>query len=145
MHRKVKIYIACAIRDVPENDKDNFLRYVKRSRERLRKLGMEVLDYVSPDRVEKVNIYRHDMEQVEEADMLVVISDYGSFGAGMELMHAIANTVPILVVSKNRTHKMISDAAKIHRFISCRTNVSNAAALQRAVEEVLQTQGVSLK
>ena len=138
MKNKLKVYVACAIRDVPQDRKESFLGYVNRSKSRLRKIGVEVLDFVMPEDVECTNIYVHDMQQVEKADMLIVICDIGSIGAGIEFEHAVQSKKPILVVSGGITHKMLSDAAKVHKFIKCRSNVSNMGGLIRAFHDATQ-------
>jgi len=96
-----KIYIGCAL--VSKNYEKDYLKPIKDLFQELRDRGFEVLEFKSfddPNLSINEEIYRHDINCVENADAMLAICDHFSTGLGYELGIAIEKRgIPVLATA----------------------------------------------
>src|SRR5947207_129628 len=98
-----KVYVGCAITTVPDGKVLEFKDCIEKIKSELRDAGFEVLQFKTathPNATDK-EVYIHDIRNcVEEADIMLAISDHSSTGLGYELATAIEKMgIPVLAVA----------------------------------------------
>ena len=95
-----KLYVGCAINNLPEDKKQEFLAMIDGLKNQLRK-HFEVLDFLGTASSSLENIYTRDIiECVGQADLMVAICDHPSTGLGYEMATAIeVRKIPVLAMA----------------------------------------------
>ena len=100
-----KIYVGCAITNIPE--KKDFASSIAELKNELRKAGFEILEFMSvlKEKPTYEEIYIHDIRNsIEHADAMLAILDHPSTGMGYELATAIEKCgIPVLVVANEES------------------------------------------
>lgn len=82
---KVTLYVGCALTQASEE----FRQAVAELKIVLRGVGFEILEFFDLKAGTPTEVTRHDLEQVENSDLMVGIADQPSLGLGAELMYRV--------------------------------------------------------
>ncbi len=113
--KKQRMYLACALRNAPHEFVENVMEF----RERLeRELPIEILRFIdlnTDPRPSHTDIFMWDMQQVNRADVVLVICDEPSFGSGFETAMALTWGKPVLMVAhEKRVISSFPEGINIH-------------------------------
>ncbi len=107
--QEFKIYIGCALTLAPpvfQGEVDHLKNKLKTTP------NIEVLDFFGLGSGTPREVYEHDMECVEQADLMVAICDYPGIGLGWEMGTRVRQLQkPILVLAHTESHitRLIQD------------------------------------
>jgi hypothetical protein len=98
-----KLYIGCALTNLPSNKKEAFLKMIKEIKIELRKY-FEVIEFLGIDDASKatpLGVYNFDIKKcVMNADCVLAICDFPSLGLGYEIATAVEKRgIPVLAVA----------------------------------------------
>lgn len=101
-----KLYIGCALTNLPADKKDKFLEMIKDIKKELSK-SFEILEFLGIDDIGTTKpytpreIYDYDIRKcVMKADYMLAICDYPSLGTGYEMGVAVEKRgMPVLAVA----------------------------------------------
>jgi hypothetical protein len=100
---KKKLYIGCAINNLPDDKKDEFLKMIAGLKKKLSK-KFKILDFMGAlkkDASPEETYWRDIHECVGTADIMVAICDYPSTGLGYEMAVAIEQRgIPVLALAQ---------------------------------------------
>ncbi len=101
---KKKLYIGCALTNLPEDKKAEFLQLIESIKKELKK-DFEILEFWSATHEWSVgtpqDIYKYDIRDcVMKTDCMLSICDYPSLGLGYEIATAVEKMgIPVLAVA----------------------------------------------
>jgi len=100
---KKKLYIACALTNLPADKKEEFLQMIFDIKKELSK-SFEILEFLGINDASKASpleVYNFDIKNcVMKADCMLAICDYPSLGTGYEIGVAVEKlSIPVLAVA----------------------------------------------
>lgn len=107
-----KVYIGMALTEAPDWFREGFQNRLK---DGLRAEGIEILDFLGLVVGDESNVYRHDREGAERADLAIFIVDYPSTGMGMEIVLRFVSNKPMLLFAQRekRVTRMLTGFASV--------------------------------
>ncbi|MEZ4200542.1 MAG: hypothetical protein R3B69_03070 [Candidatus Paceibacterota bacterium] len=131
----VTIYVGMALTDAPESFRTDFQRDLKRKLTEV--AGVHILDFVGLEKGTAEDVYYHDRDCTESAELCVFICDHPSIGLGMEIAFRIVTGKPMLcfAAAGKKVTRMVTGACEaqsveFHRY-------DNVLNIIFAVEEML--------
>ncbi len=101
MNKKKKLYIGCALMNLPEDKRSVLLKNISELKAKL-KTSFEVLEFLwGPGNNTPKDVYQNDIINcVGNADCMLAICDYPSLGLGYEMATAVEkHGIPVLAVA----------------------------------------------
>lgn len=103
---KKKLYIVCALTNLPKDKREDFLKMISNVKGRLRE-HFEISEFLGVDDLESTEaispkeIYKHSIKKcVMEADCMLAICDYPAIGLGYEIGTAVEKRgIPVLAMA----------------------------------------------
>lgn len=101
---KKKLYVGCAINNLPKEIKEHFLKQISDLKDSLRN-DFDVMDFIGIADGDPKLIYDHDIINcVGNADCMLAICDYPSTGLGYEIATAVEKRgIPVLAVAQKNS------------------------------------------
>ena len=115
---KIKIYVGCALTNVPDKVRNKHELSIRRLKSGLMTSGYEVLEFIGLVAGTAGDVYRHDSECVSRCDLFLAVCDYPAIGLGMEIGYAIAISKPTLLTSRGKITRMAPGAAEMEPLVS---------------------------
>lgn len=100
---KKKLYIGCALTNLPLDKKGEFLSIIRQVKNTLNEF-FEVIEFLGVDDASKASpleVYNFDIKEcVMKADCMLAICDYPSLGLGYEIATAVEKRgIPVLAIA----------------------------------------------
>lgn len=100
---KKKLYIGCALTNLPSDKKEAFLRMISKIKQELGK-SFEIIEFLGINdfsRASPFEVYNHDIKNsIMKADCFLAVCDYPSLGLGYEIATAVEKRgIPVLAIA----------------------------------------------
>lgn len=113
------IYVGMGLTNAPKGFREDFQRVLK---DALRDIpDVELLDFIGLEDGTEADVYRHDRESTEGADLALFICDHPSIGLGMEIVfrHLTGKLMLLCAATTQRVTRMLTGFATVehHEFL----------------------------
>ena len=134
----IKIYVGCALNDIPESEKKVFLLKISNLKDGLIKKGHTVLEFRGIGSHEDGDVYKTDIGNVYKCDLFVAVCDFASTGLGIEIGKAFCLNKPVLLLSMRKVSKMVTGSAKVEKNASYERYKSTPGMIRFVQTEIVR-------